>query len=320
MSDPIEKPAHYNQFPGVEVIDLTKWLNFPMGNVVKYVARADFKGNALEDLRKARTYLDIEIAKRESGQCVTAGQDADKVCNVEQDKEVDAMRMSHDELFNMIAPQECWTVHDADGLDVLPVGTALRDQDGDAWRVLESGHLLLDEEEVWTPTEIDDDRGWLPMEILNPEILGRFDPEVVVEDPLRPGDAFEHRGRTVRIVDRFGTGLNGRWDNLLAEVVNWNYGYTSALLRPLQDRPDRFRRDEFTWPREFLAFTDEQPKPAQHDPAVRMEALAHADRAYLSLPPTSTGAQRVAAVVDAVLNFLSSGKRDERFAKFRDVA
>lgn len=65
MSDPVDHPAHYNQYP-VEVIEVTEHLNFCLGNVVKYVLRADHKGNAIQDLRKARWYLDREIGRREA--------------------------------------------------------------------------------------------------------------------------------------------------------------------------------------------------------------------------------------------------------------
>lgn len=63
MSDPIN-PDHY-QFPnGFQVIDLTQHLNFCLGNVVKYVARAGRKtSNPLEDLRKAQFYLNREIER-----------------------------------------------------------------------------------------------------------------------------------------------------------------------------------------------------------------------------------------------------------------
>lgn len=40
-------------------------MNFNLGNVVKYVSRAGRKGDALEDLRKARQYLDFEIEAME---------------------------------------------------------------------------------------------------------------------------------------------------------------------------------------------------------------------------------------------------------------
>lgn len=65
MSDPVNNPSHY-QAGGLESIDVIEAfeLNFRLGNVVKYVLRADRKGKALEDLKKARWYLDREISKR----------------------------------------------------------------------------------------------------------------------------------------------------------------------------------------------------------------------------------------------------------------
>lgn len=64
--DPVNHPSHYT-LGGVEVIDaIEAWdLGFHLGNAVKYIARAEHKGNALEDLKKARFYLDREIANRE---------------------------------------------------------------------------------------------------------------------------------------------------------------------------------------------------------------------------------------------------------------
>ena len=61
-SDPVNQPAHY-KVGGIETIDFieAKQLNYNLGNVVKYVTRADHKGNRLEDLEKARWYLDREI-------------------------------------------------------------------------------------------------------------------------------------------------------------------------------------------------------------------------------------------------------------------
>lgn len=56
-SDPVS-PGHY-EFPGgVQVIDVTRHLDFLSGNVVKYVCRAGRKGSRREDLLKARRYLD----------------------------------------------------------------------------------------------------------------------------------------------------------------------------------------------------------------------------------------------------------------------
>ena len=63
--DPVAHPQHYT-FGGIEVIDaIEAWsLGFHLGNVVKYVARAAHKGNYLEDLRKARWYLQREIERQ----------------------------------------------------------------------------------------------------------------------------------------------------------------------------------------------------------------------------------------------------------------
>ncbi len=65
MTEGINHPEHYNQ-GSIEVVDaIAEWkLNFALGNVVKYVARADHKGGAVEDLEKARWYLNYEIERR----------------------------------------------------------------------------------------------------------------------------------------------------------------------------------------------------------------------------------------------------------------
>jgi hypothetical protein len=60
--DPVNNPAHYTT-GGIETIDFieAKKLGYNLGNVVKYITRADHKGNKLEDLRKAQWYLSREI-------------------------------------------------------------------------------------------------------------------------------------------------------------------------------------------------------------------------------------------------------------------
>ncbi|MGE0289104.1 MAG: DUF3310 domain-containing protein [Bradyrhizobium sp.] len=62
-NDHINHPAHYTH-GGIEVIDaIEAWgLGFRLGNVVKYIARARHKGSQLDDLKKARWYLEREIA------------------------------------------------------------------------------------------------------------------------------------------------------------------------------------------------------------------------------------------------------------------
>jgi len=64
-NEAVDHPPHYNAHPsGVECIDVVEHMGFNLGNAIKYVWRADLKGDAIEDLRKARWYLDREIARR----------------------------------------------------------------------------------------------------------------------------------------------------------------------------------------------------------------------------------------------------------------
>lgn len=65
MSNNVNHPSHYN-VGKIEVIDaIEAWeLNFSLGNAVKYIARADHKGQPIEDLEKARWYIDREIERR----------------------------------------------------------------------------------------------------------------------------------------------------------------------------------------------------------------------------------------------------------------
>lgn len=61
--DPVNSPEHYRWLP-VEVIEITEHFNFRLGNALKYIMRADHKGKPIEDLKKARWYLDREISRR----------------------------------------------------------------------------------------------------------------------------------------------------------------------------------------------------------------------------------------------------------------
>jgi hypothetical protein len=65
MTDMVNHPKHYNDHPsGVECIDIIEHMNFCLGNAVKYIWRADLKSDAIEDLKKARFYIDREIERR----------------------------------------------------------------------------------------------------------------------------------------------------------------------------------------------------------------------------------------------------------------
>lgn len=62
--DMVNKPQHYTSHPsGVECIEITEHMNFNLGNCIKYLWRSDFKGAQIQDLQKARWYLDREIKR-----------------------------------------------------------------------------------------------------------------------------------------------------------------------------------------------------------------------------------------------------------------
>jgi hypothetical protein len=64
MNDNVNHPKHYNSHPsGVECIEITEHMNFCLGNAMKYIWRASLKGKEVEDLRKARWYIDREISR-----------------------------------------------------------------------------------------------------------------------------------------------------------------------------------------------------------------------------------------------------------------
>ena len=65
QEDPVNHPSHYTDHPsGVECIQITEHMGFNLGNALKYIWRCDLKADAIEDLKKARWYIDRELAKR----------------------------------------------------------------------------------------------------------------------------------------------------------------------------------------------------------------------------------------------------------------
>lgn len=65
--DVVNHPKHYTVHPsGVECIQITEHMNFCLGNAIKYLWRAGDKHESpLEDLKKARWYIDREIKRLE---------------------------------------------------------------------------------------------------------------------------------------------------------------------------------------------------------------------------------------------------------------
>lgn len=69
-NDAVNHPSHYTWLKdkvGIEVIDITRHLDFDLGNAIKYILRAGHKQDAIEDLQKAIWYLNdkIEVLKNE---------------------------------------------------------------------------------------------------------------------------------------------------------------------------------------------------------------------------------------------------------------
>lgn len=63
--DAVNNPKHYVSHPsGVECIQIVEHMNFCMGNAIKYIWRADLKGNDIKDLKKAIWYIEREIKRR----------------------------------------------------------------------------------------------------------------------------------------------------------------------------------------------------------------------------------------------------------------
>lgn len=64
----VEHPSHYggknNPYETIKVIEA--WgLGFKLGNAIKYISRAGKKNGVVQDLKKARFYIDYEIKSLE---------------------------------------------------------------------------------------------------------------------------------------------------------------------------------------------------------------------------------------------------------------
>lgn len=71
VPDNVNHPSHYNNCPAkcdcgrrIECIDVTRHMSFNIGNAVKYLWRCELKNSSIEDLRKAKWYIEDEIKER----------------------------------------------------------------------------------------------------------------------------------------------------------------------------------------------------------------------------------------------------------------
>ena len=65
VEEKVDHPEHYNK--GIEVIDfIESWgFDFATGNIIKYIARHNIKDDPLDDLKKARWYIERLIESYE---------------------------------------------------------------------------------------------------------------------------------------------------------------------------------------------------------------------------------------------------------------
>lgn len=73
QNDNVNHPSHYTWLKekcGIEVIDITRHMNFDLGNAIKYILRAGKKclnknerASKIEDLQKAIWYINDEIER-----------------------------------------------------------------------------------------------------------------------------------------------------------------------------------------------------------------------------------------------------------------
>lgn len=64
-NDAVNHPKHYTAHPsGVECIEITESLSFCLGNAVKYIWRRNDKNKPIQDLKKAKWYIEREVSKR----------------------------------------------------------------------------------------------------------------------------------------------------------------------------------------------------------------------------------------------------------------
>jgi hypothetical protein len=85
MNDNVNHPKHYTEHKsGVECIAITEHMNFCLGSAIKYIWRADLKGDVISDLRKAQWYIAREIERRQNKEERPAAMDYSQPRHVSQ--------------------------------------------------------------------------------------------------------------------------------------------------------------------------------------------------------------------------------------------
>lgn len=120
MTDNVNHPDHYARFRfSCEPKDLTKFLPHPLASAIEYILRAPFKGNEVEDLKKARFWLEEFTNTQRFWDglfCDADGQATDPVCWITNkfDPELTATALA--------ILGKCQILHDALLMDGYSVG------------------------------------------------------------------------------------------------------------------------------------------------------------------------------------------------------
>lgn len=208
-ADVVNHPAHYNSHPsGVETIRLTEHMDFLLGNVIKYVMRCEHKGEPLQDLRKARFYLDRKISQLEAGVQISAPEEPAIGTAAHE-----ALERLHDALvIEEPSPgPDVWLVYSYEDLMALPEGTRFTQDVNSVYfndgaeskgSPVGSGHFIGKAPHCY------------PRLILNPEILGEFRPvEVAPAVPASLSNRQAYRDAPVGTIVT-GKGERGQLEKL----------------------------------------------------------------------------------------------------------
>lgn len=166
MSDNVNNPQHYQFSNGAQVIDITENLNFNRGNVVKYVARAGRKDESpeLEDLKKAKFYLDREIERLEAALTPTWSLEgiSELLGQFWGSRAFYTGWVSpepRDLKFEVRVGQDSDPARVWDSIEEVPVYVKVEDKEGDFWRYNEDNldlEIFDPDEDEWNAWDFDD--------------------------------------------------------------------------------------------------------------------------------------------------------------------
>lgn len=128
MTDNVNHPPHYTNSDAkcdcgrtIECIDIVRHMDFNLGNCIKYIWRNRMKGNALEDLKKARWYLDDEIRQRESTITQNVVNDINSIRCVACNKTYSSAQYYHHKCDHNFTEATCGGCDQTMDLSIIPI-------------------------------------------------------------------------------------------------------------------------------------------------------------------------------------------------------